>query len=89
MKDPVCGMEVDPERSKWAVEQGGKTYYFCSESCQKAFLEEPERYLGHRHGGASHGVGCCGLGMGRGWLNYLCLIIHFLLILILLLGWWL
>jgi protein-S-isoprenylcysteine O-methyltransferase Ste14/YHS domain-containing protein len=70
-------MEVDPRGSRWAVEHEGRTYYFCSERCQRAFLEDPERYLAHGRGGASH-IGCCGPAMGGGWLKYICLFILFL-----------
>ena len=36
--DPMCGMYVNPET---AIKQNinGTTYYFCSESCRKSFLE--------------------------------------------------
>lgn len=42
--DPVCGMSVDTARAAATVEHEGKTYYFCSESCRKAFEREPEKY---------------------------------------------
>jgi Cu+-exporting ATPase len=42
-RDPVCGMEVDPELAARA-EHRGKTYYFCSEGCLATFQEAPERY---------------------------------------------
>lgn len=42
-KDPVCGMEVDEESSIKRV-IGGRTYYFCMESCALAF-EDPEKEL--------------------------------------------
>ncbi|OYY73772.1 MAG: copper-translocating P-type ATPase [Gammaproteobacteria bacterium 28-57-27] len=35
--DPICGMKVD-EASALSTERGGKTVYFCSESCRKKFL---------------------------------------------------
>jgi uncharacterized membrane protein YraQ (UPF0718 family)/YHS domain-containing protein len=34
--DPICGMSVDKSKARTA-ESGGKTYYFCSDSCQGAF----------------------------------------------------
>lgn len=43
--DPVCGMTVDPETAAGKAEYKGKTYYFCSEGCRKAFEENPERYV--------------------------------------------
>lgn len=45
-KDPVCGMEVEPETAAGQSEYNGQTYYFCSLGCKKAFDENPEKYLG-------------------------------------------
>ena len=42
--DPVCGMTVSPETSRHRADFAGYTYYFCSGSCRKRFLAEPERY---------------------------------------------
>lgn len=42
-KDPVCGMEVDEATSIKKV-IGGRTYYFCMESCMLRF-EDPEKEL--------------------------------------------
>ena len=44
--DPVCGMKVAVETAKWSVEQGGKTWYFCGQSCLKKFEANPEKYDG-------------------------------------------
>jgi P-type Cu+ transporter len=44
-RDPVCGMNVDPEKAKAKVAHGPKTYYFCSAGCAKRFEKEPEKYL--------------------------------------------
>jgi Cu+-exporting ATPase len=46
VKDPVCGMTVDPHTAKHRSQQGGKTWYFCSPRCQSRFNENPEQYLG-------------------------------------------
>lgn len=42
-RDPVCGMQVDPNKGLKEV-IGGKTYYFCSEECRRTFLA-PEAEL--------------------------------------------
>ncbi|WP_349617185.1 heavy metal translocating P-type ATPase [Azotobacter salinestris] len=42
-KDPVCGMMVD-KATALRSERAGKTYYFCSASCQRIF-ESPEAEL--------------------------------------------
>jgi YHS domain-containing protein len=47
-KDPVCGMEVNPEQSAGKSEYQGQTYYFCSPSCKRQFDQEPERYVGQQ-----------------------------------------
>jgi Cu+-exporting ATPase len=45
VKDPVCGMTVDPHTAKHRREHGGRTYYFCSGHCAHKFEAAPERYL--------------------------------------------
>jgi YHS domain-containing protein len=54
-QDPVCRRYIDlvtmtsPTSSTIStVEQGGQTYYFCSESCKAAFEAGPERYLNRK-----------------------------------------
>jgi len=42
--DPVCGMSVDVDHAKFTSSYGGKTFYFCSESCKQAFEREPAKY---------------------------------------------
>lgn len=42
--DPVCGMDIDPTDAVGTEEYEGKTYYFCSKSCQERFRAEPEKY---------------------------------------------
>src|SRR5712664_1079254 len=45
VKDPVCGMTVDPQKSAGKVEHGGKTYYFCSARCADRFENNPENFI--------------------------------------------
>ncbi|UCI26203.1 heavy metal translocating P-type ATPase [Mesorhizobium sp. B2-8-5] len=45
VRDPVCGMTVDPAAGKPTAEQGGRTFHFCSERCRTKFQAEPEAYL--------------------------------------------
>ena len=45
VKDPVCGMSVDPATAKHRLEHGGKTYYFCCAYCVEKFRAEPQKYL--------------------------------------------
>ena len=43
-KDPVCGMEVDESKAAAKSEYQGRTYYFCSPGCKRAFDEQPALY---------------------------------------------
>ncbi len=47
-KDPVCGMDVDPDHAAGRLEHQGRTYYFCSDFCVKKFGAAPERYAGRQ-----------------------------------------
>jgi Cu+-exporting ATPase len=42
--DPVCGMRIDPDDAAATAEHEGKTYYFCSEACRDAFVDDPASY---------------------------------------------
>ena len=41
VKDPVCGMWVDPHTTPHKAEFGGRPYYFCSGGCRTKFLADP------------------------------------------------
>jgi P-type Cu+ transporter len=45
LKDPVCGMAVDPATAKHCTRHKGQSYYFCSSRCREKFETEPARYL--------------------------------------------
>jgi Cu+-exporting ATPase len=45
VRDPVCGMTVDPNAGKPSAEHAGHSYHFCSEGCRSKFVKEPETYL--------------------------------------------
>jgi Cu+-exporting ATPase len=45
LKDPVCGMAVDPHAAKHRAEHHGQPHYFCSAGCREKFLADPGRYL--------------------------------------------
>ncbi len=74
MKDPVCGMEVNPGTAEHRVDHNGQGYYFCCRHCLEKFRSEPARYLtppgeepadsGPAQGGATrptdeHGIYTC------------------------------
>jgi P-type Cu+ transporter len=44
-KDPVCGMEVDPQTARHVTVHEGKAFYFCAPGCRKAFEADPQRYV--------------------------------------------
>jgi Cu2+-exporting ATPase len=44
VKDPVCGMELEPEMAYSKTEYAGKTVYFCSKQCEEEFKKNPEKY---------------------------------------------
>jgi Cu+-exporting ATPase len=46
MKDPVCGMEVEPHSAAGSYEHAGQTYYFCNAHCLEKFRAEPTKYAG-------------------------------------------
>jgi Cu+-exporting ATPase len=45
VKDPVCGMTVEPHNAKYQSQYETKTWYFCSSRCKSKFDENPEEYL--------------------------------------------
>ena len=45
VKDPVCGMSVDPATAAARHDWKGTTYHFCSTSCAGRFQSEPERFV--------------------------------------------
>ena len=45
VKDPVCGMSVDPHTAKHHADHQGKPYYFCSAGCQAKFAADPTKYV--------------------------------------------
>ncbi|MEO6013225.1 MAG: heavy metal translocating P-type ATPase [Devosia sp.] len=45
VKDPVCGMDVDPATAKYSAQHNGQRYYFCSAGCETKFKADPNQYL--------------------------------------------
>jgi Cu+-exporting ATPase len=46
VKDPVCGMTVDPAATPHHAEHDGRDFHFCSAGCRAKFVASPESYLG-------------------------------------------
>lgn len=56
LKDPVCGMDVDPKTASGKSDYQGQTYYFCSAGCKAAFDREPQKYVkAEGHDSEHHG----------------------------------
>ncbi|MGZ9053274.1 MAG: heavy metal-binding domain-containing protein, partial [Rhodoplanes sp.] len=46
VRDPVCGMTVDPATSKHRFDHHGETFHFCSAGCRTKFAADPKAWLG-------------------------------------------
>ncbi|MGE0640179.1 MAG: heavy metal translocating P-type ATPase [Thermoanaerobaculia bacterium] len=46
VRDPVCGMAVDPATAKHRSHHAGADVFFCSAGCKAKFDTDPERYSG-------------------------------------------
>jgi Cu+-exporting ATPase len=45
LRDPVCGMTVDPAKARGRAQHGREIYYFCSPGCMHKFVSDPGKYL--------------------------------------------
>jgi Cu+-exporting ATPase len=43
--DPVCGMTIDPAKSRHCHQHKSHDYVFCSAGCRSKFVANPEQYL--------------------------------------------
>jgi len=55
--DPVCKMKVEPNQAAAQVDYVGQVYYFCSVTCHKKFIADPQKYTS---GTAAPDHSCCG-----------------------------
>lgn len=64
VRDPVCGMQVDPATTAHHATHAGVEYHFCSARCREKFVADPARYVSsehaaspgaHAHDHAAHG----------------------------------
>ncbi len=44
--DPVCLMKIDKHDAAAHTDYHGQRFYFCALSCQQAFVQDPQRYMG-------------------------------------------
>lgn len=45
VKDPVCGMKVDPQKPAAKVAHSDQIFYFCSQRCAERFEKDPGKFL--------------------------------------------
>ncbi|WMT89315.1 heavy metal translocating P-type ATPase [Pelagibacterium sp. H642] len=45
IRDPVCGMSVDPATAKHHASHGGHEFHFCNPGCKDKFAADPEAYM--------------------------------------------
>jgi len=45
VKDPVCGMEVEPQNASASTVYAGHVFYFCAPGCKEQFEKDPGRYI--------------------------------------------
>ena len=45
VRDPVCGMMIEPQDAVSSQEFEGKTYHFCNRPCATKFAADPKSYL--------------------------------------------
>ena len=45
LRDPVCGMNVDPSDGKPTAEHDGHTFHFCSARCRDEFVDAPDSFV--------------------------------------------
>ena len=45
VKDPVCGMSVEPQTAEHKAEHDGRPFFFCSAGCRTKFLADPMKYI--------------------------------------------
>ena len=45
VRDPVCGMSVDPSQTPHSATHEGEAFHFCGAGCRRKFAADPTRYL--------------------------------------------
>jgi Cu+-exporting ATPase len=48
VRDPVCGMTIEPATAAGSTEYKGQRYYFCHASCLRRFKSNPEAFIGDK-----------------------------------------
>ena len=45
VRDPVCGMSIDPKKTAHRTTHEGASYHFCSADCQAKFMADPQKHM--------------------------------------------
>jgi Cu+-exporting ATPase len=48
VKDPICGMMIDPVTAAGKSDYSGQTYYFCAATCKQTFDADPAKHASPR-----------------------------------------
>jgi len=56
VKDPVCGMIVDPGTTEYHAHHEDQDYHFCSAGCRTKFVADPDHYLSPDREGQAENV---------------------------------
>ncbi len=64
VRDPVCGMEIDPGAAAGTIDHDGQTYFFCHRNCLEKFRANPLNFLAqtphpHQPGSAREATYTC------------------------------
>jgi Cu+-exporting ATPase len=57
VRDPICGMTIDPDSADARSKHAGVDYYFCSSYCAQVFAEQPEKFAVEKAMAAAAGGG--------------------------------
>lgn len=50
VRDPVCGIQIDREKTALQSKFEGRTYFFCSSTCVREFDAHPREVLQRQAG---------------------------------------
>ncbi|NYI41319.1 permease [Demequina lutea] len=53
VRDPVCGMNIDPHTAAGHATHDDVDYWFCSDGCHQDFVADPARYLSSKKAGSA------------------------------------
>ena len=72
VKDPVCGMDVNPATSTLTAVHDGEAFHFCSAGCQAKFEASPDAYAGDAEHAHTAAVAATEVSTGAEVAEYTC-----------------